>query len=225
MIEHALKNLGDRTLEEVLADIDRGGAFVIYQYAISGVITFVRPTSIQFVPSSGDRVRAGRKFTILSLLLGWWGLYGPIRTVQSIRINMSGGLDVTDDVVRSLTPESFLRAAVIFEAVHMIFEPASPHNRTAIVRALTPLFNAYGAGIIRRVYLGMYMDAMGEPPDFVIGIDGSMEFDQVVADALVKLRSPYGKHVRFEFLSIGDDEISIKLIEQGERIYGDAGAH
>jgi hypothetical protein len=33
---------------------------------------------------------------LLSLLFGWWGLpWGPVRTIQALVVNFSGGLNVT----------------------------------------------------------------------------------------------------------------------------------
>jgi len=47
------------------------------------------------------------KFTILTMLLGWWGIpWGPIYTIGSIFRNLSGGVDVTQEVIESMaTPE------------------------------------------------------------------------------------------------------------------------
>jgi hypothetical protein len=39
----------------------------------------------------------------LSAFLGWWGIpWGPIYTIQSLSKNISGGKDVTDQVLASL---------------------------------------------------------------------------------------------------------------------------
>jgi len=42
-------------------------------------------------------------FTLLSLVLGWWGIpWGPIYTVQSLWVNAQGGRDVTREVAAAL---------------------------------------------------------------------------------------------------------------------------
>jgi hypothetical protein len=42
-------------------------------------------------------------FTLLSLVLGWWGIpWGPIYTIQSVVINFQGGKDVTKEVLASM---------------------------------------------------------------------------------------------------------------------------
>jgi hypothetical protein len=85
-------------------EIQQGGKFVIYQYCFSLlVITFKRPSNIYFISHEANAVIKGLPFTLLSLLLGWWGIpWGPIYTIQSIWINFKGGRDVTNEVIASL---------------------------------------------------------------------------------------------------------------------------
>ncbi|HSK88038.1 MAG TPA: hypothetical protein VK880_06775 [Anaerolineales bacterium] len=85
-------------------EIQQGGKFVIYQYCISLlVITFKRSSNIYFISHEANAVVKGLPFTLLSLLLGWWGIpWGPIYTIQSIWINFKGGRDVTNEVIASL---------------------------------------------------------------------------------------------------------------------------
>jgi hypothetical protein len=85
-------------------EIQQGGKFVIYQYCFSLLIlTFKRPSNIYFISHEANAVVRGLPFTLLSLLLGWWGIpWGPIYTIQSIWINFKGGRDVTNEVIASL---------------------------------------------------------------------------------------------------------------------------
>ncbi len=78
-------------------EIASGAKFVIYQYCISVLImTFKRPSGIYFVRAEESRVMKGLGFTLLSLVLGWWGIpWGPIYTIQSLWVNFHGGKDVT----------------------------------------------------------------------------------------------------------------------------------
>ncbi len=88
--------------------VDEGGRFVIYQYTISIIImTFRRSTNIHFIPTSGKRVAKGIPLTILSAILGWWGIpWGPIYTVGVIIDNLSGGKNVTKEVMASIDQSS-----------------------------------------------------------------------------------------------------------------------
>lgn len=89
-------------------EIQQGGKFVMYQYCISLlIITFKRPSNIYFIRQEESAVVKGLPFTLLSLLLGWWGIpWGPIYTIQSIWVNFKGGKDVTKDVVASMMSAS-----------------------------------------------------------------------------------------------------------------------
>jgi hypothetical protein len=77
---------------------------VIYQYCLSLlVITFKRSSKIYFISHEENAVVKGLPFTLLSLLLGWWGIpWGPIYTIQSIWLNFKGGRDVTKEVLTSI---------------------------------------------------------------------------------------------------------------------------
>ena len=89
--------------EAIRAELDRGGRFVIYQYCISVVfMTFKRPSAIYFLRADEGAGGKGVKFTLLSVLFGWWGIpWGPIWTIQSIWNNSRGGRDVTQQIVAS----------------------------------------------------------------------------------------------------------------------------
>jgi hypothetical protein len=85
-------------------EIQQGGKFVIYSYCISIVImTFKRSSNIYFISHDQNAVVKGLPFTLLSFVLGWWGIpWGPIYTIQSIWTNFSGGKDVTKEVLASM---------------------------------------------------------------------------------------------------------------------------
>ena len=96
----------DRMSGDQLAfELERGGRFVMFEYCISLVIvTFKRPSDIFFIRSGKSAVTKGLGYTFLSLIFGWWGIpWGPIYTIGSVFTNLSGGKDVTDDVLASLS--------------------------------------------------------------------------------------------------------------------------
>lgn len=88
---------------QLQAEIQQGGKFVMYQYCISIlVITFKRFSNIYFISHDQNPVVKGLPFTLLSLVLGWWGIpWGPIYTIQSLWVNLRGGKDVTQEVLAS----------------------------------------------------------------------------------------------------------------------------
>ena len=91
---------------ELQREIERGAKFVIYQYCISVVLlTLKRPSDIYFVRAGEGGMSKGLGFSMISLVLGWWGIpWGPIYTVGSLITNFGGGKDVTREVLASLQP-------------------------------------------------------------------------------------------------------------------------
>src|SRR5262245_55578603 len=85
-------------------EITHGGKFVIFQYCISLlIITFKRSSNIYFISHADNSIVKGLPFTLLSLVLGWWGIpWGPIYTIQSVWVNFNGGKDVTREVLASM---------------------------------------------------------------------------------------------------------------------------
>lgn len=99
-----IKNLEGLSPAQLKREIDHGGKFVIFDYTISVVImTFRRSSDIYFVKSNENSIIKGLRFTFLSLVLGWWGIpWGPIYTIGSLYRNLSGGKDVSQEVVQHL---------------------------------------------------------------------------------------------------------------------------
>jgi hypothetical protein len=78
-----------------------GGRFVIFQYCISIlVLTFKRPSRIEYIPPGRDGAWQALGYSVVSLFLGWWGIpWGPIWTVTTLVKNLRGGTDVTSEVL------------------------------------------------------------------------------------------------------------------------------
>jgi len=97
-----------QTAGHLQQEIASGAKFVVYQYCISILImTFKRSSSIYFIRAEENRIVKGLGFTLLSLLLGWWGIpWGPIYTIQALVVNLQGGKDVTQPVLASLTKKA-----------------------------------------------------------------------------------------------------------------------
>ena len=97
----AIRNLNGLTIEQVNSEIQCGGRFVMFQYTVSLiVVTLQRSSDIYFIPGDEKSLSKGLPFTLVSLFFGWWGLpWGPIRTIGSLSCNLSGGKDVTQEVL------------------------------------------------------------------------------------------------------------------------------
>lgn len=100
----AIKGLAGLSPREIGTELENGARFRMYQYAISIVVmTFKRPSDIYFIRAGESAIVPGLKYSLLSFLVGWWGLpWGLIYTPWAIISNLSGGVDVTQAVLAEL---------------------------------------------------------------------------------------------------------------------------
>ena len=105
MAKKKILGIEGMTPEQLNFELQRGGRFVIFQYAISIIImSFRRASDIYFIRAGEKTTSKSIGFTILTLLAGWWGIpFGPIFTVQALVTNCRGGRDVTKEVAASLS--------------------------------------------------------------------------------------------------------------------------
>jgi len=94
------------TPDELQRELAAGGRFVFFEYTISLVfLTLRRPSDIYFLRAGERTFLRSLPYSLLSLLLGWWGLpWGIIYTPLSIFLNLSGGCDVTREMREFLGP-------------------------------------------------------------------------------------------------------------------------
>ena len=98
---HGAENL---TPTELAAELAAGGRLVFYEYCISLIFLTLRcPTDVYLLgPDEGGAAR-GLPYTLVSLLLGWWGIpMGVVYTPLVVLTNLAGGCDVTDEVLALL---------------------------------------------------------------------------------------------------------------------------
>jgi hypothetical protein len=81
---------------QIFQELEKGGRLVRYQYTISIIVmTFSLNSKIHLLKVGEKGVKPGILFSVITLLLGWWGIpWGPIRSVRSLKNNFSGGKDV-----------------------------------------------------------------------------------------------------------------------------------
>jgi hypothetical protein len=66
-------------------------------------ITLRRPTPIFLVPFGSQSWLAGLPYSLVTLLLGWWGIpWGPLYTPIVLVTNLGGGCDVTAQICETL---------------------------------------------------------------------------------------------------------------------------
>jgi len=94
------------SLEQIEQDVREGGRFVIFYYAVSAfVITFKFPTDIYYLRPGQSATSKSLSYTLITLVAGWWGFpFGPIYSIMALVNNLSGGKNVTAEVLRTLRP-------------------------------------------------------------------------------------------------------------------------
>ena len=99
-----IKGMEGMNDEQVRTALERGARFVVFEYTISVILmTFKRPSDIYFIRPGEGTLGKSIGCTIVSLLLGWWGIpWGPIYTIGSLITNLGGGKDVTGEVLASI---------------------------------------------------------------------------------------------------------------------------
>ena len=91
--------------DQLRFELQRGAKLVCYHYCVSIVVmTFRRASDAYYIPAGETAVAKGLPWTLLTLVLGWWGIpWGPIFTVQSLVVNFKGGKDLTADFSASMS--------------------------------------------------------------------------------------------------------------------------
>jgi hypothetical protein len=97
-----------KSIPQLQQELQQGAKFVMYQYCVSlFIVTSKRWSKIYFIRHNQSAAAKGLPFTLLSLVLGWWGLaWGPIYTLQTIWINLRGGKDITKEIATTMAPAS-----------------------------------------------------------------------------------------------------------------------
>lgn len=88
------------TPAELSAELAAGGRLVFYEYCISLLVLTLRcPTDLYLLQPGELGWWRGLPYTLVSLLLGWWGIpMGVLYTPLVVLTNLAGGCDVTDEV-------------------------------------------------------------------------------------------------------------------------------
>src|SRR5947209_2647369 len=95
-----IRGLDALTPAQLEAELQAGSRFVFFEYCISLlVVTWRQPTDIFLLRPGERRWRRALRYTLVSLLLGWWGIpWGFVYTPLALFTNMTGGRDVTAEV-------------------------------------------------------------------------------------------------------------------------------
>lgn len=88
----------------IIKEINDGGRFVRFHCAYSLIyITVWGYSDVHYLAPGKGTLLKSLPYTLMTMLFGWWGIpWGPIYTLKTIYVNMSGGLDETDTILHSV---------------------------------------------------------------------------------------------------------------------------
>jgi len=96
IVHMKIKNIDGLSAADLQDEVNKGGRFVYFPFTISLIV-------VNLMRKEKGLILKAIPFTLISLLLGWWGIpFGPKYTLESIRTNMTGGKNVTDEVMATV---------------------------------------------------------------------------------------------------------------------------
>lgn len=100
-----IRNIEGLSAKDLLLEAEKGAKFIQYTYTISIIIfSYRRSSDVYMLRPGSNPAKKGSRFILISALFGWWGIpFGPKYTFESIRKNLKGGKDVTDEVMSTVT--------------------------------------------------------------------------------------------------------------------------
>src|SRR5690349_6723470 len=115
-----IKNIEGLSARDLQEEAEKGARFVYYTYTFSLLfVTLRRNSGVYMTRPSDNTFLKAFPFTLTSLFFGWWGVpSGPKHTLESIRANISGGVDVTDEVMATV-------------AGHLLFQEAEARKKAS----------------------------------------------------------------------------------------------
>ncbi len=98
----SIKGIEGLTPEMIAKEVANGGRFRMFDYTISIIVmSFRRSSDVYFIKHDETHWKRSAPYTALSFFLGWWGIpWGLIYTPMSLYTNLSGGRDVTQEIIR-----------------------------------------------------------------------------------------------------------------------------
>lgn len=86
---------------DIQLEVDKGARFVHFSWTVSLLLfTVKRSSDVYFIRAGENAIAKSLPYTISTVLLGWWGFpWGPKYTIDSLRTNIRGGRELTDEVM------------------------------------------------------------------------------------------------------------------------------
>jgi len=184
--------------EQLKAELDLGGRFVVFNWTFSIlVMTFRRSSAIYFL-RPGERA-FGPNFlcSLATIVFGWWGVpWGPVYSLQSLWNNLRGGVDASSAVFNRPPPKA----------------SAKPRSLAWPRFSSAPLAAAFVVALIVSALTiwGKAMERSIMPAALVNGLDAAYDVDVNGTKYTLEPRSILQ-------LTLGEDDFSVSASLPGGR--------
>jgi hypothetical protein len=102
----AVQQMQGMTVDEIDRALEDGSRVRVYEYVLAFILVTFTKRSPAYVLRQGEQLnwKLGLRYNLISFLLGWWFVppFGFINTVDAIKSNFEGGLDITDEVASEI---------------------------------------------------------------------------------------------------------------------------
>lgn len=205
---------------QILKEQKAGGRFVVYQWIIP--LPFFTPvrrlSKVYFIGNTFKKSKYCVKYNILNMLLGWWGLpFGPIVMIQSVILNLKGGVDVSEDVLLNLNETDYEKGFVrIKEKAVKYMHPSKTE-----IKEFSKVFKKLDKKQIidHSPIVGCFIDTeKDEEPFYVIGIRGTItdEIEEAFENEVYKR---FYRSMDFKLVNVNEEfETKHDFIKQGLEI-------
>ncbi len=149
---------------------------------------------------------------MLSSILGWWSLQGIPNTLKSLKTNMKGGLDVTDDIMFNIDIEGLKKRKVKIEELYTVF---TKPDKSVIKNVIKIINKTEGLNSNQDIYIGKFLESEGS--SYFITFK---EISDTMKQELMKnLKKWFSSHVELNISQIDErDEFNQKIIKQGQKL-------
>lgn len=96
-----IKNTEEFLMSDLKKELTNGAKFVVFHYSFSVILmTYNYSSDIYFIRVGESTLKHSIGYTLITLFLGWWAIpSGPIFTISALYTNITGGKDVTQEVL------------------------------------------------------------------------------------------------------------------------------
>ncbi len=213
------------TMEQLRAQVARGGRFLIFWYCISPIAFTVKLYSRSiFVPAGESPLPLIRKYNLISFIFGWWCPSPGLKyTVRYTSLNRKGGVDVTDEIMSNLDEEGLRNKICTFTKKAEWFAKPDKWDRKDMEKVIRPICERDVN--IRKVVAGLYIpDEMSpegyDEPFRAIGIRCTSGFPKYEAAMRAPLEKRFRRRSLFRFFDLDSEDEMVEILEkQGTVIY------